>query len=86
MNPTQKAKQLTEKFKDFVNPYTGSGMLSNTHDDSAILFQSKKCALVAVDEIIGQWEYIDTYIADGQGELNPNLKYWHKVKSEIEKL
>lgn len=46
----------------------------------------KQCTIKAVDEIILQWEYIDTYLADGGGELNINLKYWYEVKSEIEKL
>lgn len=44
----------------------------------------KKILLCVVDEIITQWEYIDTYLADGQGGLNPNLKYWQEVKKELE--
>lgn len=48
----QKAIELVASFKDFVNPYMGSGMLSNTYDNDAILFQSKKCAHVCVDKII----------------------------------
>jgi len=41
---------------------------------------------LAVQEIILQWDYIDTYIADLKGALNPNLKYWLQVKTEIEKI
>ena len=48
--------------------------------------QVKQCALICVEEIIGQWEYIDTYLADLNGELDPNLKYWYNVKKELEKL
>jgi hypothetical protein len=48
--------------------------------------QAKNCALSCVDEVISQWDYIDTYLADANGELNPNLKYWMEVKQEIEKL
>lgn len=44
------------------------------------------CALIAVNKIIVQWEYIDTYLSDLGGELNPNLEYWYKVKQEIENL
>jgi len=40
-------------------------------------------ALIAVDEIIGQWEIIDVYLANGNGQLNQNLEYWYKVKQEI---
>ena len=43
----------------------------------------KDYALIAVDEIIDQWEYIYAHIADGMGELNPNLKYWYEVKHEL---
>lgn len=52
MKPKEKAKELIEKFKDKVNPYVGSGMLSNSHDDDQIIYQSKKCALICVDQII----------------------------------
>ena len=47
--------------------------------------EAKQCALICVEEIIEQWEYIDTYLADKKGELNPNLKFWLKVKEEIKK-
>ncbi|MCH7515881.1 MAG: hypothetical protein IIB08_01920 [Bacteroidetes bacterium] len=52
----QKAKELVDKFKEI------------THDNKEITLMSlrlrKKCALICVDEIIKQWEYIDTYLAD----------------------
>lgn len=83
MTPKEKAQELIKKFKNHVNPYIGSGMLSNTHDDGAILRQSKFCAEITVDEVIKQWEYIDTHIADLGGELNPNLRYWQEVREEI---
>jgi hypothetical protein len=41
MTPKEKAKELIDKFNDHVNPYCGSGMLSNTFDDDAIKYQSK---------------------------------------------
>lgn len=47
---------------------------------------AKKCALIAVDELVYQWILIDTYLGDGQGLLHPNLKYWQQVKQELEKL
>jgi len=68
--PKEKADELFKKMKGF--------RVKHSH--------SKKCAIVAVDEIIEQWEYIDTYISDLGGKLNPNLKYWQEVKSELEKL
>ena len=47
---------------------------------------SKIYALFCVMEIIEQWEYIDTYIADLGGKLNPNLRYWQEVANELKKL
>jgi hypothetical protein len=47
---------------------------------------AKRCALIAVDEIIQQWEVIDTYIAGFGGKLNQSLKYWQEVKQEIQNL
>ena len=46
---------------------------------------AKKCALIAVQEIIDQWEYIDTYLANLNGEFNPNLHYWQEVENELNK-
>ena len=77
MTPKEKAKELVEKYF-----YLFSVELENTIDD----YEAKECALIAVDEIIGQWEIIDVYLADGNGELNQNLKYWYTVKKEIELL
>jgi len=76
MTPKEKARELVLKFYDY------------TIQES---WQSKnyfaiECALIAVDEIIGQWEIIDVYLADGNGELNQNLKYWYTVKKEIDLL
>ena len=70
MTPKEKAKELIEKFI-FINGNS---------------FFAKDCAIIAVDEIIDQWDYIDTYLANLGGEFNPNLRYWQEVKTELEKL
>ena len=80
MTPREKAKEIIEKFTDKVNPYIGSGMLSNTRDDSAILWQSKKCANIVCDEILKtikrDSDFTTTY--------NNAKTYWNDVKSEID--
>jgi hypothetical protein len=75
MTPKEKAGQLFFKYRNLENK---DSFINN--------YNAKQCALIAVDEIIIQWEYIDTYLSDLNGELNPNLKYWYDVKQEIEKL
>jgi hypothetical protein len=77
MTPKKKAKELVRKYYSF-------GL--NNPAQSFSWYECKQCALIAVDEIIGQWEVIDVYLADGNGQLNQNLKYWYTVKKEIEKL
>ena len=87
MTPKEKAKELIDKM-DVIHYMKLGGKNSNSkglpismHDS-----QVKQCAKIAVEEIIKQWEYIDTYLSNMNGELNPNLKYWQEVKKEIELL
>jgi hypothetical protein len=75
MTPQDKAKELVSKFTFLSYP-----------ESNMKFYNPKQCALIAVDEIIDQWEYIDTYIADLGGKLNLNLHFWQQVKQEIEKL
>jgi hypothetical protein len=80
MTPKEKAKELFDKYCFAIRTEeTDSGYFTN-------VIYAKQCAIIAIDEIIKQWEYIDVYLADALGELNPNLKYWYEVKQEIEKL
>ena len=74
MTPKEKAEEIYNKF--FFATF-GCATQRN--------IGAKRCALITVDEIISQWEYIDAYLADMGGQLNPNLKYWQEVKQEIEK-
>jgi len=72
-----KAKSLVEKYQksELLKDYDGMW------DLLAI-----ECAKIAVDEIIEQWEYIDTYLSDMGGKLNPNLIYWQEIKNELNKM
>lgn len=89
ITPKDKAKQLTDSFKDFVNPYIGSGMLSNTYDDDAILWQSKRCAQVAVDAIIESLKITTNHLSLSDidnNEVVKDLGFWFSVKNHIESL
>lgn len=82
----EKAIELVKLFIDNVNPYIGSGMLSNTQDDDAIFYQSKMVAGKCVDEIIKAL----TFTTSGL-ELNPlddieiskDFYFWKEVKEQI---
>ena len=86
MTPKEKAKELVDKFEPYVIRYTQDDVVGYLDQETPILEYQKQCALIAVDEIIGQWEIIDVYLANGNGELNQNLKYWYTVKKEIDLL
>lgn len=75
-----KANELGNKF------YRGDIFTHNKENHLIELKYAIKSALICVEEIIEQWEYISTYLGDGQGTLNPNLSYWYEVKNEILKL
>lgn len=79
LTPKEKAIELFNKYYCLEN--NSKKRIKIIEFDTA-----KQCALIAVNEIISQWDYIDTYLADLGGKFNPNLKYWKQVKQEIEKL
>jgi hypothetical protein len=68
MTPKQKAKELVNKFHIKVLDREGTSAMNE--------FESKQCALIAVDEII---EVLSN-------DINPLVNYWQEVKQEIEKL
>lgn len=83
MTPKEKALQLITMFKRHVNPYSGSGMLSNTYDDNAALAQAKACALITADQVLNTRSFdalgMKAAILDDQ-------RFWTEVKLEITKL
>lgn len=70
MTPKAKAKELFNKYLS-IN-------LSQVNDlvDGVRIALAKKCALIAVDEIIN-------ILSNNQNEL---INYWFEVKQELEKL
>ena len=88
MTAEEKAKELIEKYKDYVHGYVGSSMLSNYEYPDQILRQAKKCALIAVDEIIKSSPSLPILSDNGSysSDIYENNIYWNEVKQEIEKL
>lgn len=75
MTPKEKANQILDKYKTFVVMWTGGVKVEEEN--------VRQCALIAVNEVIEAWEYIDVYLANGQGKLHPNLRFWYEVKKLI---
>jgi hypothetical protein len=84
LSPSEKAKELVEKFRLNVLDYEGCGI--NEH-------KAKQCALIAVDEIINSsprypsnvdWDDCGAthqYYYEEQREQA--LKFWQEVKEEL---
>jgi hypothetical protein len=74
MTPKEKAKELVEKYRKYVDDGRHNGFYSGE-----ITFNNQKqCALIAVDEILNN---------DGFTQFDVYLTvYWQEVKQEIEKL
>lgn len=72
MTPKQKAFELFNKYADEIN-----------FDDTyrGYKHESKKCALISVDEIINCDMFFKTL--EGSKEFT---KYWYEVQQEIQKL
>ena len=73
-----KAKEIIESYKKEL------GILPDVRWRGKLDIAVKQSALLHVNGIIEQWQYIDAYLANLGGELNPNLKFWIKVKESIE--
>jgi hypothetical protein len=73
MTPKLKAKQLYELIRYHVSTLKGTEPLINE--------VAKRCALIAVDEIITQ---IEPSIS--MDVISARIKYWQDVKQEIENL
>ena len=77
MEAKLKAEELVEKFECYVD-YQGDDCFT---EREKMLINAKRCALIAVDEIINCDNYFNT-LADAKEFIN----YWYEVQQEIENL
>jgi hypothetical protein len=74
MTPKEKAEELVEKFADYSINLFDEGL------NLTPIIAAKKCALVAVDEII------DTLYEYHYDSASGAYEYWTEVKEQLEKL
>jgi len=84
MSPKEKAKELVDKYRDTIMSFLSDNMKD---------MNAKKCASIAVDEIIKSREedgsFDDTLSSTSSEYYTPHpmyLTYWQEVKQELEKL
>ena len=46
----------------------------------------KELSLYVVNEIIKVWDYVDTYLADLNGQMSRGLRYWYEVEKYLKQL
>jgi len=78
MKTKTKAIELIEKFRKYS--YNGA---CEENDERVEHYNAKQCALICVDEIISEMEYIDE---NDTSISYKRFEYWHSVKEEIEGL
>ena len=74
MTPKQKAKELILRYYFvYVSGYTS-------------IHEVKRAALIAVDEILNDYSYMQNVRNANSNQIHSQRVYWQEVKSEIEKL
>lgn len=78
MTPKEKAIELRKKI---YQPIFDIDLGIDVSKDQKRYYASKKCALIAVDEVLKSidWDYYE-------GSSATELNWWKEVKHEIEKL
>ena len=72
MKPKEKAQELVDKFRNEITSFLGDNMKK---------INAKKCALIAVDELIKIH-----YLLTNTNDTSPSINYWKEVKQEIQNL
>ena len=82
MTPQQKkADELIDKFKPMCYCFLGSGMLSNTYDESVHTKNAIQCAIICVDEILEATKF-DLDRPDTVSKTVYST-YWQSVLNEL---
>lgn len=74
MTAKEKAKELVEKYREYAEPIMCDGGFMSRGEGC------KRCALIAVDEIIDAIDWHKFEVP------NEQYTYWFRVKAEIQKL
>ena len=78
MTPKEKAEELIDKF--YIKVYDREGTSAMNE------FEAKQCALIAVDEILNDYSYMQNVRNANSNQIHSRRVYWQEVKQEIENL
>ena len=74
MTPKEKAQELIKKFSPLVTTWDCYWDTPRNEDD--VIVDAKKCALIAVDELINDTDASSPFESE-------RLNFWNDVKSEL---
>lgn len=74
MTPKEKAEELVERFR--MNVLDWESCSINEH-------KAKQCALIAVDEILNDYSYMQNVRNANSNQIHSRRVYWQEVKQEI---
>jgi hypothetical protein len=88
MTPKEKAKELVDKFYQTTPNESWINQPIGLKKEYKAWEQSKQCALIAVDEIIGTSPILPRLGNNGyfSADIEFSNNYWKEVKQEIEKI
>jgi hypothetical protein len=75
-----------EKASELISKYSMITKWKMGVDQDYVLEQAKKCALIAVDELIDEFCAMDKFIGEAMESIYPlsaYIQYWLEVKQEI---
>lgn len=75
-----------EKAKELVNKYCAYHFEQKKGSIIIDLEKAKQCALIAVDEILNDYSYMQNIRNANSNQIHSQRIYWEEVKQEIEKL
>ena len=85
MTPEEKAKQLVDKFRKYVDT-DFAGDKGFEYSKEAETYHAKQCALIAVDEILKSKKQNIIHFYRCGDEFCECAGYWYEVKQETELL
>ena len=86
MTPKEKAKELVDKFYDTTpnEAFIDEPLVLSTPYSS--WGQAKQCALIAVDEILNDYSYMQNIRNANSNQIHSRRVYWQEVKQEIKNI
>ena len=83
MTHKEKADELIEKFRDYVEDMDAPSKGVFTYSLERELFNAKQCAIITVKEVISELESVEENITPH--DFSGLLTFWDNVKFELEK-